>query len=266
MSGHDWVEFEAIVATTHPVEKYGGVRLGDEVLVNIAEALNSGALPMIGQHDWTRPLRTRDVRASVVTMPDGERAVQMAGLVVRDDWEAHGPFGGMSFSASVPLARAEGPHPNRQPLWLSADGQFWDDTSIAEACMLMSSLGPVSGGTLVQFAALNDARVVLEIGYELVITLGPGLATSAIWDGIVFLLRRRRRLQGELASHTRVELVTPSLSGPVIGIIDTTSEDVAQAAIAAYSAAVEQALHVDAEGSRTVLVWHADEGGWAPPN
>src|SRR5947207_6347644 len=94
-----WIPFEAIVATSHRVEKYGGVALADSALTQIAEALNAGQLPMIGHHDWTKPIRTKDVEATLVRMDDGERAVRVTGLVVQADWEAVGEIRGMSFSS-----------------------------------------------------------------------------------------------------------------------------------------------------------------------
>lgn len=87
--------FEAIVATSHRVEKYGGVALADSALSQMVEALNSGKLPMIGHHDWTKPIRTKDVEATLVTLDDGERAVGVqhvfdgdpSGLEVHQDVE-----------------------------------------------------------------------------------------------------------------------------------------------------------------------------------
>jgi hypothetical protein len=262
-----WVPFEAIVATTHRVEKYGGVAFADSALMQMAEALNSGRLPMIGHHDWTKPVRTKDIEATLVTLDDGERAVRLTGLVDQADWEAVGRIRGMSFSTFEPLGRADGPNREAPALRLSADAGWFDDQTIGEACSIMSELAPVEGARLLQFTAVDDARVILEMGYAFVVALGPGLATNAVWDGIKYLLvRRLKRDDDSAASRTRIELVTPLPTGEVIGIIDTSDPAIASQALATYSSAVTTAAESAAQGTQVVL-WRAAEssGDWVPP-
>ncbi len=262
-----WVEFDAIIATSHRVEKYGGVQLADPALLQIVDALNSGQLPMIGNHDWTKPIRTRDIEAFLVTLADGERAVRLSGLAVQEDWDAVGTIGGVSFSASEPIGRAEGLHPDAEPLKVLADAAWFDDQSIGDACSIMSELAPVEGGRLLQFSAVDDARVVLEMGYGVVLTCGPGLATSAVWDGIKYLLSRRKRTNDGVVSPTRIELVTDLDAGTVVGIIDTADADVAARALATYSAAVTAAAEARAQGKH-VVVWEDGHpnGSWVAPS
>jgi hypothetical protein len=256
-----WIPFEAIVATSHRVEKYGGVAVPDELLMQFAEEINAGRIPMIGHHDWTKPIRTKDIEATLVTLDDGERGVRLTGLVDRADWAAVGQIGGMSFSATEPIGRADGPNPEAPALKLSADAGWFDDQTIGEACSIMSVLAPVDGARLLQFTAVDDARLVLEMGYNLVVTLGPGLATNALWDGIKYLLLHRKNRTGDAAiSPTRIELQTDLASGEVIGIIDTSDPAVASEALATYAAAVTKAAEVASYG-RQVVVWSEGESG-----
>lgn len=260
-----WIPFEAIVATSHRVQKYGGVALSDQALQQIVDALNAGALPMIGHHDWTRPIRTKGVEAELVELNDGERAVRMTGLVDERDWDSLGPIGGMSFTTTEKIGRAAGLHPEREPLSLSADAGWFDDETIAEASSIMSEVAPVDGARLLQFSAIEVARVVLEIGYNAVASMGPGVATNAVWDGIKFLLTHRRSRQGLEDSHSRIELRTDLATGEVTGIIDTPEPEVARHALKAYSKAVEAAARVQSD-RKTVIVWRpsANGGTWVP--
>lgn len=266
--GEIWVPFEGTVATSHRVAKYGGVSLADSALVQIVDALNQGRLPMIANHDWTRPVRTKELEAKLVILEDGERAVRLRGLAVRGDWDAAGLIGGMSFSCFEALGRAEGPHPESPPLSLSADAGWFDDEAIAAASSVMCVLAPAKGARLLQFAAIDIARVILEIGYDLVLLLGPGLATSAVWDGLKHLLARRNS-RPDMAdeSTTRIELVTSLPTGDVTGIIDTSDPAIVSQALAAYSSAVLSAMAV-AEPTRQLLVWRTGEAGseWVRPS
>jgi hypothetical protein len=260
-----WIPFEAIVTTSHRVEKYGGVALADEALQQIVDALNAGTLPMIGHHDWTQPIRTKDVEAALVTLDDGERGVRLTCLVDERDWNSIGPAYGMSFTTTEKIGRADGPHPEKDPLALSADAGWFDDETIAHAASIMSEVAPVDGGRLLQFSAIDTARVVLEIGYSTVVALGPGIATNAVWDGIKFLLTHRKRRQGFDGLPSRIELSTDLAAGTVIGIIDTSEPEVAKYALNAYSKAVEAAARVQS-GHKSVIVWRPDDAGgaWVP--
>lgn len=261
-----WVALEAVVTTTHRVEKYGGVQLAEGALQQIADALNSGTLPMIGHHDWTKPIRTRDLEASVVALGDGEKAVRLIGLVHQDDWDAVGQIGGMSFTTFEPLGMAGGPHPaGTDQVKLAADAGWFTDEDIGAACSVMSQLAPAEGFRLLQFSAVDLARISLELGLTYVIAWGPGITQNAIWDGLKYLMlhRLKRTPVGEIQSPTRIELVTPLPSGAVTAVIDTSDPDVAERALAAYSDAVARAAE-SAPQVKQVIVWRdqVDGGSW----
>lgn len=257
----EWVPFEAIVATTHAVDKYGGVKLSNSALRQIAEALNGGLLPMLGHHDWTKPVRTQEIEATLVELEDGEQAVRLEGFVNQADWESVGRIRGMSFSTFVPIGRADGLNPDAPALKLSADAGWFNDEAIGEAASIMSELAPVEGARLLQFSAVDDARVILEMSYPFVLTLGVGLATNAVWDGIKHLLSRRQRGDKEGGTTpTRIELITPLPTGQTIAIIDTADASVVAQALAVYSSAVTAALERAAK-ERQVFVWVPEESG-----
>lgn len=254
------------MATTHRVEKYGGVQLAESALQQIADALNAGTLPMIGHHDWTKPVRTRDLEASIVALADGERAVRLVGLVHQDDWDAVGQIGGMSFTTFDVIGIAEGPHAaGTEPIKLAADAGWFTDEDIGDACSVTSQLAPTQGARLLQFSAIDLARISLELGLTYVTAWGPGIAQNAIWDGLKYLMLRRlkRTTDGAATSPTRIELVTPLPAGAVTAIIDTNDPDVAQKALTVYSDAVVRAAEAAAQ-AKQIIVWRddGDGGSW----
>ncbi|WP_028707647.1 hypothetical protein [Propionicicella superfundia] len=261
----EWSEIEAIVATTHRVEKYGGIRLSDSALADIADGLNSGGVPFQGHHDPLQPIRTRDLHAEIVTLSDGERAVRLTGFVHTDDWAEVGDVHGMSFATIEPLGRADGINPDAESIELSADAAWFDDDTIAAACSIMSAVATTNGNRLYQFSVVDDARMVLELGMNFVIALGPDLAASAVWDGVKLMLMavlpKRRKL--DPAATTRIELRTPLPGGEVVAVIDTPDIETAKQAISAYSQAVEAAAKA-AKAEREVVAWSQSpsSGGW----
>jgi hypothetical protein len=259
-SEDDWTVFAALVATTHPVSKYGGFQLSEQNLEQMVAALSSGKLPMLGHHDWSKPVRTRNVLASVVTLEDGEKGVRLECEVQSQDLDAVGEIGGMSFTTFAPLGRVEGPHVGQPDLRLSADAAAFSEADIARASELMAEIAPVEARLLFQFNALETARFVLELGYIVVLTLGPNLAASAIWDGVRHLIIHRRH-SPELGAKTRIEMVTPLSDGrEVIGLIDTNDPETARLALRTYARSVE--IAAGANEPRVVIQWQAEHQEW----
>lgn len=249
------------MATSHPVAKYGGVRMAPQALQQMADALNSGQIPMLVEHDPRRRLRTRNLSAAVVDLPDGERGVRFTALVHPDDVALMQGIRGMSFSTSDLIGSVEGPNPERGTMELRADAAAFSDPVIARACEQMCAAGHTYGYRLMQFAGPDEARIVLDIAYSIVVVLGPGLATSAVYDGLRYLFRNRSKGSGDDPVH--LELATSVRGGEVKAVIQTSDPDVARAALAAYSDAV-RALASMPPDERPVLDWDAQGRAWLP--
>jgi len=87
--------------TNEPIEAYGGIILSDNVLEHIAEKLRLNLMPMLNQHDPMRRIDSRCLRAEVVDLPDGFKAVKAefevdseAWAAVEAEWKAVGVEGG----------------------------------------------------------------------------------------------------------------------------------------------------------------------------
>ena len=173
----EWREFEGTLATSHLVAKYGGVRLAPQALQQMADALNAGQIPMLAQHDPRRGLRVRRLSAAVVDLPDGEQAVRFACLVHPDDVGLVEGMHAMSFATSELIGSVQGPNPESGSIELRADAAVFSDEVIARACEQMCTVGQTHGFRLFQFAGPDEARIILDIAYSIVITLG--CATSS---------------------------------------------------------------------------------------
>lgn len=261
----EWLELEGIMATTHKIEKYGGFQLDEDALQRMAEALNSGRVPLLGQHDWGKPVRTQQMSARIIRRPDGESELRISVLVHAEDWDSAGEIGGMSFSVFEPIGRADGPHKDADPLRLGGDAAWFDDETISAACVVMSALAPVEGSRLYQFSAVHDLKVVLDLGYDLVQALGPSLAASAIYDGVKLMLRSVIGRRDDLVAvpTTRIELSTTLPSGSVVALIDTPDSETARRALETYSRALAAAARVAPAPERQVLMWNPSRGGGA---
>ncbi len=257
----EWREFEGTLATSHLVAKYGGVRLAPQALQQMADALNAGQIPMLAQHDPRRGLRVRRLSAAVVDLPDGEQAVRFACLVHPDDVGLVEGMHAMSFATSELIGSVQGPNPESGSIELRADAAVFSDEVIARACEQMCTVGQTHGFRLFQFAGPDEARIILDIAYSIVITLGPGLATSAIYDGLRYLFRHRSKSSGD--PLVQLELATSVRGGDVRAVIQTSDPEVAKAAMATYSDAVQAVASMPLE-ERPVLDWDAPKRAWLP--
>jgi len=127
------VTVTARVASTHPVAKYGGVRLSEGVLRQMEAAFNSGTVPMNFDHSSLAPLQVQNLVAEVVDLDDGELALDATFEIEEDAWSSvesefvkAGVPGGWSFTAGEPQIR---PPRGRKPLVvLSADAAVFSDS------------------------------------------------------------------------------------------------------------------------------------------
>src|SRR5262245_16975594 len=110
-----FVEVEARIASTHPVMKYGGIRLSEEALRELGTALNEGRTPMNFGHSPLEAIEVRDLVAKIVELEDGEHALEATFEVEEEAWKAvEGKFaaagapGGFSFTASEPQIPSAG--------------------------------------------------------------------------------------------------------------------------------------------------------------
>lgn len=233
----------ARIASTHPVDKYDGIRFGREVMEQMADALNAGTIPMNFDHSALLPLEATNIVASVVDLDDGESAVDMTFDIddevwrsIEDRFSAAGVPGGFSFTTGVlQIAPAHG---GQAVLVISADAAAFSDSERADAGEVLSSLGPTQVNRLYQLSVVDLARVIIEIWPSLAI----GVASSGLYDALRRLISGRRE-------PTTIEIHRYRPDGSQAkAIIRTEDQEIVR--IALENLAEEQethAIHFDAE-------------------
>lgn len=168
------------------------------MLVEVAQAVSDGSIPMHFGHDISRPVHVSRVTAGTERLDDGFLAVWAEFDVDSSEWDivqgeldAAGVAGGMSISFSAPLA---GGHLDpTAPVVILADAHHFGDEAIREAAAMLGSAGVESGGErLYQFSGIPEAKVVLDLVLPVIEALGVNLAASLIYDAAKHLLLRRR--------------------------------------------------------------------------
>jgi len=239
------------VTTSHPIEAYGGVKLSDIVLEQIAERLRGGLIPMINQHDPMHPIDCRCLRAQVVELSDGFKAVEAdfevdaeAWAAVEAEWAAVGAPGGFSFSCAEWFDTAM-----EASLKLAADPHYFSDADIKKAAEIMSSAGTVKAGRLYQFAAVPPPHIVVDLGAVLT-TIPVSVLGSAIYDGLKYLLLRVIHRKDEPAVETQIDFHTDSQTLQ----IRSSDAEVLKHALDRIGDAIES--------RNGLLAWREEDGDW----
>lgn len=189
----------ARLATTHPIQAYGGLQLPREILDQLVQAVGSGAMPMHFGHDISRPVPVSGLKTGIEQLKDGEFAAWAEFDVDADLWSeyeaevaAAGAPGGMSISFTGPMSGRS--LASASPLVVAADGHHFEESEIDEAVAILSRLGPEAGGeVLYQFSFEPVAKIIIDVVWPVVMSLGPNLVASAIYDAARSFFRPGRR-------------------------------------------------------------------------
>lgn len=156
----------AVLATTHPIGAYGGIQLGKNVLEQLAEALQTGTLPMVFNHDLRRRMDISNVTAGVRERPDGQWEAWADFDVPVSDWarfqhelSEFGAPGGMSFKCSTLLAR-RGDSP---VVRIAADAHHFTDEDLLQAGQVLASHVSVEVERLYSFSFVPPALVIVHL-------------------------------------------------------------------------------------------------------
>lgn len=189
----------ARLATTHPIAAYGGLQLPREVLDRVASAVASGAMPMHFGHDISRPVAVTDVQTGIEQLDDGYFAVwaefdvdSKVSAAYESEVAAAGAPGGMSISFTGPLAGRS--LASDAPLVVAADGHHFDDDEIDNAVAILGRLGVEAGGEVLYQLSLEPiAKIVIDVVWPAVMSLGPNVVAAAIYDAAKSFFRRTGR-------------------------------------------------------------------------
>jgi len=191
------VTIRARITTTHPVAAYGGVQLSEDVVRSIANAIASGEMPMLFNHDLSRPMHTSNVAAGVEPTEDGYLAAWAEFDVDQSAWEAYeaerdalGAPGGMSFAAASPIP---GHDDIEEPeVLIAADAAHFSDDEILAGERKLSALGRSLGSRYYQFSVIPDAKVVLDFTLGALDGVSINLLAATLYDTAKSFLKPRR--------------------------------------------------------------------------
>ena len=242
------------------MDAYGGIQLDHEVLERLAEALRAGRLPMILQHDPTRPLSARIVDAGIGDDGEGYEQVwvrfeieEEAWNAVQDEWRRAGAPGGFSWSGSVPLRfiPAEGDAP-KPTVAIAADAHFWTDEQIVDAATKLSTHANVHAAQRLAFAHVPDPVVVITL-YE----IARDIFADALWDTLKGFLTRQPAVDSSAPDQTIFEFRISEGGRNIIGRVATNDAGVLHHAIDALG-------ELGAERSQAAT-WNDTTDCWESP-
>jgi hypothetical protein len=191
------VRIRARVTTTHPVAAYGGIQLSEDVVRDIAAAIASGDMPMLFNHDLSRPMHTSNVVAGVEPTEDGYLAAWAEFDVEQSAWEAFeaerdalGAPGGMSFAAASPIPDHE--ELEESDILIAADAAHFSDEEILVGERKLSALGKAHGSRYYQFAVIPDSKVVFDFTIAVLGGVSLNVLAAILYDTAKSFLKPRR--------------------------------------------------------------------------
>lgn len=253
------IRVHARVATTHALPAYGGIRLSEQAIHQMAEALADGQTRMTFQHDMARPVNPTNVEAGVETMEDGELAAWVEFDVDQEKWEVYerekqaaGAPGGFSYATTQIFAtRGDSPY----DITISADAAHFDWQSLTQAAheSLPEDMS-VELRELFQFSWAPDPKVMIEIGMALLTNTPTDLIE-------IYLIQLTEWLRGHLARSNESAVPTFELRVHRTPGTKTTEMKITSAdgdSLAKAMQAVPEILRAEGES----VTWDADANEW----
>lgn len=252
MSTYRKVSF--VLATSAPLDAYGGVQLAEEALERMADTVNAGHLPFHFNHDPRQPLDVTNVRAWTERQDDGSLVVrgEMEMRASHADWyeercrEMDAP-GGMSFSATTDIRTFPSTDPKcTGSIRIAADAGHYSSDEIETSAEALSRLGNVRACSLYQFQ-FEPLPVVVAFFHSGV----PAVAWNLVSSYLFASLTRLRRASP--VSRFQFEVHETSDERHVSALVETSDPDVLEAAIDKLKSVLES------PGG-----YHWDNGKWQP--
>lgn len=239
----------AVLATTHPIGAYGGIQLGKNILEQLADAMQTGTLPMVFNHDLRQRVDIANVTAGVRQRPDGHWEAWADFDVAASDWDRFeselaelGAPGGMSFKCSTLLAR-RGDLP---VVRIAADAHHFTDDDLLQAGQALPSHVAVEVERLYSFSFVPPALVVVHLVWIWVQQMPSELLGAYLYDAL------RRFARPRVAAPTVFNFeVSKGDLGSVSAYLESASE-----------AILHHALDTLAEIARSDGIFEYREGEW----
>lgn len=227
---------KGVVASTHPMTVYGGIRLSEQAVRSIAEKLRSDGAVTFGMHHDRRLTLDAVVTDVIVRTDDsGETIVEATFDVDEDEYAEKG--GELVGGFSVTCVEAFLPSEYREPaVTLAADAGWYSDADLQRFYEFFASHGiPAQAGRLYQFSAASDAVVLLSFVGQQVATMPTGIICNYIYDSLkLFVSGCRDSGQSDLEIN-----FDPKTGRAVTLHLRTSSDEALKAAVDKLPAIIE---------------------------
>jgi hypothetical protein len=243
------VTVTATLATTRPVEKYGGIQIALVALEQMRDQIKVGGMPMHMNHRATHPLDATVLDVRIDQIADDEHALvidleadEASWQTVEAEWSAAGVPGG--FSAALTERQEDVDGPAVPLVTFSSDAGAYSDEERTEAAKLLAGSAPVEVLRLFQFNEPEFAKIAIEFSRE--------VGASLLAAGIGFLVGRRKN-----SSHVEFRRTEPD--GTVTtAVLDTSDPEIIRAA-------AESLESLEAPSVSATFIYSHETGNWDLP-
>jgi len=182
----------ATVASTNPLEKYGGVRIALSALEQMRDKMNKGVVPMQANHSALELVEARNIKARIEPAEDGEHSLVVDFDIddekweaIEDEWKRADAPGGFSVAITTPQMRFDGP--NEQSIMITADAAAYSDEARAAAGLALSKIANVEVRRLLQFSEMELAKIAIELAVSII----GGGGGAALYEALAGLVKSR---------------------------------------------------------------------------
>jgi hypothetical protein len=221
---------EGFIATTERARTYGGVRLADSLIQQIADEVRSNGVQFQAMHDARQHLDANVLDVQIRPVRDGVSGV-WARLEVADNW--NDDWSGFSISVKEPVFKAE--DPMKPALFVSADAGHFETVDLRQLGEALRDEFSVSTARLYQFSMEVPAKVIIEIVMNALVNLPANLLGSYLWDNLKVWFLPRGKGPSVFEFHVK-DRVTE-----IKGLVETSDPEILREAMSGLTDVVRAA-------------------------
>ncbi|MCL8025659.1 hypothetical protein [Nocardioides bruguierae] len=193
---------------------------------------------MSQNHDESRRLRTKNFRAFVKDLEDGEFGLAFGAEIHPEDVGALEQMSGISLTMTAPLAGESGGRPSGR-LLIAGNAAWFPDDALADARGVLSAVIPdVTVRRLYEYSFDPDPNVVIDVLGSAWSLIGGNL----LWDAIKMLLSGRLALGSRSSASTRITIKISEGDRTSIATVESESPAAVELALKSFDKVAEQML------------------------
>jgi hypothetical protein len=252
-----------VLATTHPLDKYGGrFRASLLDLEEMRDAFLSGAMSSSMNHDPAQTFEAKPVNAWIEEMSDSEHCLKVTyevDAVIQERFQeallAAGAPGALSYARTVGFGELRRPGP--VTMLIAGEASNFSQAEIADAAVLLPAEDSIDLAELVEFAADDACRIVVVVAehHSILRDYGPAAVGALLYPTLRALWKTGRWI--------RVQLQFRRDDGSRLEAIVATDD------LARLRGALESSNDLDGawrQGGNIRVIYNHDQSSWQPPS